>query len=206
MSKSGKKEKAQAPAGTEAQAKETTTQEKSKDTEFPKRKKTWEEKICAMPLTPFHCPTIEDMETSGYSKDNKVQVFLNLDFTDYNDLGLRPDTSECRLSINTGWLDNTSNRVLAALCFFKWNGTDYERISLHENDEDLQYIALGHVAEFWAEEPMTMLQYLRKEINGCRAELRGAKREVTEDRRKELELEIIELRERYEKAEKEVSE
>ena len=199
MSKSVNNEKPLAPADTEAKG------DKAKQTsEFPKRDDTWEEKICPFPLTPYHCPTVDEIDTSGRSFDSKHMTYLGLTFDDLNDLGLRPNpSSECRLLIDKGWLENASNRVLAAICFFKWTGKEYEQISLYEDHEDMKYLILGHIVEFEAHTRTTVLQLLRKEIAACKAELRGSSGEITEDRRADLKIRIAELIERYNEAERE---
>ena len=135
MSKSVTKEKPQAPAGTEAQG-------KSVKTPYDVDNKLWEA-VCPCPVTPGGCYDSDEFSTSEWG--------LTVAFTDYNDLKLRSADSQMRLLIDGDFNENASNRILACLSFFRWNGKEYEPASLIADHDDLKYVVLGNIIEIHTE-------------------------------------------------------
>ena len=132
MRKSVTNEKPLAPAGTEAKGDKAVKPVDVEDNLF----KT----VCPAPATPEGSYRTTEIKAGGSS--------LSVHFRDWNDKGLRSEPSGMRFSINTDFDDNVSNKILACLTFFKWNGKEYAPCSLIEDHSDLAYIVLGNITEF----------------------------------------------------------
>lgn len=98
--------------------------------------------LTPLPVTPSGCYLSTGIEW------NKDKFQLSVEFTDFNDQGKRPESGDIRLLINTNFNENASNRILACLSFFKWNGQEYIPVSLIEGQDDLKFVVLGNITEF----------------------------------------------------------
>ena len=104
--------------------------------------------ICPLPTTPYGCPIITELKSPEGGG-------LHIEFTDWNSKRERyldsedeNDTADVRLLINTGFNENATNRTLACLCFFQWDGQNYNQVSLSkEGHDDLKYVVIGNIIE-----------------------------------------------------------
>jgi hypothetical protein len=123
------KEKPQTSGGTEARGGKSVKSHEKSITD-----------ICPLPAKPDSCNITDSLKYDEYG--------LSVEFTDYNSQGLRPERSNIRLSIDMNFQENATNRILACISFFKWNGQEYIPCSLIGDHNDMQHIALGNISEF----------------------------------------------------------
>ena len=125
MKKSATKEKAQAPTGIEAQAK------KRVDNNI---KVNSGSEICLAPKTPNDGPMLTRLETDKGYREISVYFF-------------DPKGSLVRLGIDSQDKCNATNRLAAALNFYKWDGEKHIQVPLLEGRDDLMSITLGNFIE-----------------------------------------------------------
>jgi hypothetical protein len=69
-----------------------------------------------------------------------------------------------RLLIDGDFNENASNRILACLSFFKWNGQEYIPCSLIGDHDDLRHVVLGNITEIEAEPLITTVEELTEKL------------------------------------------
>lgn len=110
--------------------------------------------LVPMPSTPYGCPRVSECERRA-PEPGKAGSNLRIEFTDWNDEGLRykdgpyeKTDAKVSLFVDPDFLDNSTNRTLACLCFFQWDGSNYNQISLSkEGHDDLKYVAIGNISQ-----------------------------------------------------------
>lgn len=120
------KEKAQATEDTTAQAHSVNTKQEYDNLEA---------EVCPLPKTPDNGPFANCPKVEGNG-------LVSLWFGEH-----KPGGIEATLFIDTGNVDNATNRLLACLCFFRWSGKEFTPVPLIEGRESLRYIVLGNIEE-----------------------------------------------------------
>ena len=143
---------------------ETETQASTSVNSLEINNKLWEA-VCPCPVTPGGCYDSDSFKAGGYG--------LTVMFTDHNDFKLRSKPSEMRLLIDGDFNENASNRILACLSFFKWNGQEYIPCSLIGDHDDLRHVVLGNITEIEAEPLITTVEELTERLEAHKLAEKG---------------------------------
>jgi hypothetical protein len=73
--------------------------------------------------------------------------FLWIECTDFNEHGLRPYQASMKVVTDLSTSDNSTNRMLACLAFFKWDGKEYHPCPLVPGQDDMRFIIIGTLDE-----------------------------------------------------------